>query len=333
MKLRVGSVENMNKNFVEESVVINSDVILKGTIAIPESDSEKLPAVLLVNGSGGADRDGNMKKPEVKSNIYKELAHFITSLGFITLRYDKRAVGESEGDPYTSGMMDLVSDITNNVKFLQNHERVDSSKIILIGHSEGCILSTIASTITPVAGIVLIAGAGTNLREPLLYQNAQVAEEIKTLKGLKGFILRLAVSEKKLQKQQDDLYNIMVNSTEDIVRFKGKKMPAKWFREHFKYTSDDILKILSNATCEILAVTGDKDAQANSNDLKSVQELGKENIKTVVIKNMDHMLKEFTGEKTVLNIMKQYKEEASKPMHFELKAILEQWLSKFNVNI
>ncbi|WP_161624458.1 hypothetical protein [Clostridium sp. BL8] len=52
----------MNKNFVEESVVINSDVILKGTIAIPESDSEKLPAVLLINGSGGADRDGNNEK-------------------------------------------------------------------------------------------------------------------------------------------------------------------------------------------------------------------------------------------------------------------------------
>lgn len=41
------------------------------------------------------------------------------------------------------------------------------------------------------------------------------------------------------------------------------------------------------------------------------------------------MLKEFKGEKTVLNIVKQYKQELSKPMHPELKSVLEEWLNKF----
>lgn len=205
---------------------------------------------------------------------------------------------------------------------------VNRNKIILVGHSEGCILSTIANTINPVAGMVLIAGAGTNLREPLKYQNAQILKEIINLKGLKGILLRLALNEKKLQKQQDDLYNTMINSKRDTVKLKGKKMPAKWFREHFKYTDEEILKALSGANCPILAVTGDKDVQANPEDLNTVGKLEKDNIKTVVIKDMDHMLKEFTGEKTVLNIMKQYKGEASKPMHPELEYVLEQWLNQ-----
>ena len=318
----------MKTNFIEEQVTINSDVALKGTIAIPGVEGEKLPAVLIINGSGAADRDGNMKKPAMNANIYKDLAHVVTSLGFITLRYDKRAVGESGGDPLTSGMMDLVNDIVANIKFLETHPRVDKDKIILIGHSEGCILSTIATTITSVAGLALIAGAGTNIWEPMKYQNAQVLEEIKTMKGLKGFLLRLAVKESKLQKQQQELFDTMVNSTGDTVKFKGKKTPAKWFREHFKYSNEEVLKALENANCPILAVTGDKDVQANSEDLKKIETLGKDNIKCEVIKNMDHMLKEFSGEKTVLNVMKQYKGELSKPMHPELKNILEQWLKQ-----
>lgn len=47
------------------------------------------------------------------------------------------AVGESQGNPLTTGMSDLVNDIVSNIKFLQDHPRVDKDKIILIGHSEG----------------------------------------------------------------------------------------------------------------------------------------------------------------------------------------------------
>jgi hypothetical protein len=47
---------------------------------------------------------------------------------------------------------------------------------------------------------------------------------------------------------------------------------------------------------------------------------------------MDHLLKEYTGEKTVLNLMKQYKKEATAPIHTQLKAklcvnwLIEQYL-------
>lgn len=316
----------MSNNFIEEQVTINGEVVLKGTMAIPSIEIEKLPAVLIINGSGTADRDGNMKKPKMEANIYKNLAHFVTKLGFITLRYDKRAVGESAGDPITSGMLDLVNDIVANIRFLQDHPKVDKNKIILVAHSEGCILSTIASSINPVGGLVLLAGAGTNIWEPMKYQNAQVIEEIKSMKGLKGLLMRLAIKESKIKKQQEDLFNTMVNSTGDTIRFKGRKMPAKYFREHFKHTNEEILSMLSNTNCPVLAVTGDKDVQANPENLKVIEQLGKDNIKCIVIKNMDHMLKEFTGEKTILNLMKQYKGEMSKPMHPELERVLENYL-------
>jgi uncharacterized protein len=312
----------------EESFSVTTDVTLKGTLAIPKSDIDKYPAIVFINGSGGADRDGNLKKPTIEANIYKELAHYLTSIGFITLRYDKRAVGESEGDPIKSGMMDLVSDVRGMIHFLKEHPMVDPEKILLLGHSEGCILGTIAQHETPVAGLILLAGAATNLKEPMTYQNQMIVEEIKKMKGLKGRLLRLLVTEQKIKKQFDGLVNTMEQSKGDTVKYKMKKTPAKWFREHFTYSTDMIIDMLRQSDTPILAITGDKDVQANSNDLERIEQLEKSNAKAIEIKNMDHLLKEYEGEKRVLNIMKQYKKEASEPIHDQLKRELAAWLTE-----
>ncbi|WP_052738024.1 hypothetical protein [Bacillus sp. SA1-12] len=63
-------------SIVEESVSFRSDVTLKGTLARPNTEAYQNPAIIIINGSGGADRDGNMKKPALMSDLYKELAPF-----------------------------------------------------------------------------------------------------------------------------------------------------------------------------------------------------------------------------------------------------------------
>ncbi|MGM0876000.1 MAG: alpha/beta hydrolase [Bacillota bacterium] len=312
---------------IEESVGIKSDVTLKGTLAIPNTNLDQYPAIIIINGSGRADREGNMQKPKLETNLYKELAHFLTNLGFITLRYDKRSVGESEGDLITTGMMDLANDVKCAIEFLKQHSKVVSDKIILLGHSEGCILATKVNEITPIAGLVLIAGAATNLKEPIMYQNRQTIEEIKRLKGIKGKLLRLLVKERKVLKQLEELFSKMESSESDTVKFKMKRMPAKWFREHLSYRTEKVIEALKQSNCPILAITGDKDVQANAADLKRIETLGKPDAKTIIIKDMDHMLKEYKGEKTVLNVLKQYKREARDPIHKQLKDELEDWLT------
>ncbi|WBW96700.1 alpha/beta hydrolase [Oceanirhabdus sp. W0125-5] len=320
----------MKRNFIEEQVTIKGEVILKGTLAIPQMDKEKLPAVLIVNGSGPADRDGNINRPGMSFNIYKKIAHFISELGFITLRYDKRGSGESEGEFNSTGMSDLINDINNNIKFLQNHLKVDKDKIILLGHSEGCILSTLANEITPVSGVILLSGAGKNLKHFLHYQNISIINEAKTLKGLKGVLLKANFKERKILKNEEKYFNKLENSTGDTIRMNLGKVPAKWYREHFKYSSEEILDKLNNAQCPIIAITGVKDVQANPVDLESIEKLGNDDIKCMVIDNMDHMLREYKGEKTIFDMMKQYKKGASQPIHPQLKAVLGEWLARFN---
>ena len=78
-----------------------------------------------------------------------------------------------------------------------------------------------------------------------------------------------------------------------------------------------------------MAITGEKDVQADPEDIERLKLLDKENIQGTVIKNMDHMLKECKGDKSVINLMKQYKKEASQPTHPMLKEALACWLQQF----
>ena len=137
------------------------------------------------------------------------------------------------------------------------------------------------------------------------------------------------MNDKKIVKRQEDLYTKVMTSTGDKMRYKFQKLPAKWLREHFQYGREDILNILKGFQVPILAITGEKDVQVDPEDIRRLKSLEKENIQGTVIKNMDHMLKEFKGDKTVINLMKQYKKEASQPTHPMLKEALAGWLQQF----
>lgn len=155
----------MGYKFREENIVVKGKFDLGATITIPENKSEKMPAVVIVCGTGTGDRDGNIKKKKLNMNLYKDLAHFFTKLGFVTIRYDKRGVGESKGSHIETGFNDLVDDIISNIKYLENLEYVD--KIILCGHSEGSMLVSVTNKRHPVDGVIQIAGAGMCIRKAL----------------------------------------------------------------------------------------------------------------------------------------------------------------------
>lgn len=309
--------------FDEQEVVVQGEYELSATITIPKANTKKFPAIIFVNGSGAADRNGNIKN--FNMNIYKLLSESLTKLGFVTLRYDKRGIGKSKGDAYKTGMMDLVDDVICNTKYLQSLPYIDSDKIILLGHSEGCILSTVANEKNPVSGLILISGAGICLKTVMQSQGYQISEELKTMKGLKGVLLRKLLSEKKVAASQNKLFNKVLVSKKDVMITQLRKFPARWLREHLGYTDSDMLHKLEATTCQVFAVTGYKDVQVNYEDLNNIKALNKQNISCTVVKDMDHMLREYQGQKSILNIKKQYKNDIRKPIHTKLEEELKVW--------
>ena len=308
--------------FDEYEVAINSEFTLQGTITRPKVDG-KYAAVVIIAGSGEIDRDGTILPLKLASNIYKDLAHILAQLGVVTLRFDKRGVGKSDGDIMKTGMWDLVSDIESTITYLKEQPFVDPENIILAGHSEGCMLATVVNARTPVNGLILLTGAAESLEEATKRQREIAYKELKEQKGIKGKLMRLLNVEKRGEKQMEKIKEKMMNTEKDTITVGFKPMNAKWFREHFQH---DIYKDLQQVTCPVLAIAGDKDIQADPERAKRIGDYVKGDSEVHVIKDMDHSLKGLEGEFKALEIKKNYEKGAGKPLHPELEEIIVNWM-------
>ncbi|VEF46227.1 putative hydrolase [Bacillus freudenreichii] len=320
----------MKMEMEQQKVVIKGDVVLKGTLTLPKTVEGLLPAIMLLPGSGNIDRNGNAVKGKFKFNIYRELAEYITTLGFATLRYDKRGVGESEGDSLRAGLWDAVSDAEAAVEWLASHPQVDPDRILVMGHSEGCIVGTALNERRPVNGLILLSGGGGGLRENLDIQRDQLNRDMRQAKGMKGFLYRSLKAPEKNEKQAKKMFNKMTSTNKDVIKVAGfVKLPAKYFREHFAY---DIVGGLKKITCPVLAINGLKDFQAGPDFLKRIPEHSQGKSTCVLVENMDHGLKEQLNPISALNFKKEYLASISKPIHQELIGHLSSWLNEWKEN-
>lgn len=303
-----------------ETIYIQSEVKLEAKLCTPIIKTSKI--FIIVGGSGNGDMDGNIKR--LKPNMYKLLSDELVESGYATLRYNKRGIGASEGQYHTTGLSDLLVDLDACVMYAK--DELHFKEVYLLGHSEGSIINTIYSKDHIVDGMILLSGAGVSLKTAVLEQNQSVISEIKLLRGLKGKLLRLLVKEKSLVKKQTKLFDKFLATNKDMIRVQFIRMPAKWFREHFAYKDQDMLQILKDVNIPVLAITGSKDVQANPIDLNAVSELENKNITTNNTIFMDHLLRDFDGVKTILNLKKQYKGDTKKPLSNELILLIKEWL-------
>jgi uncharacterized protein len=79
--------------------------------------------------------------------------------------------------------------------------------------------------------------------------------DVRSVKGFQGWLLRLLKVDKKITKMNDDLIKALLESDEPVIKYKGKKINAKWNREHVHF---DVSQPLQKVTCPVLAITGTK---------------------------------------------------------------------------
>src|SRR6202023_1643637 len=119
---------------------------------------ERPPVALLIAGSGSTDHDGN--GPRIKPATLKKLAEQLLARNIATLRYDKRGAGgwKAEfGRPGDFRFKDYVDDVGPLVNFLRGGGK--SSRVVLVGHTEGGLVAILAARRVPVDRLVLLATA------------------------------------------------------------------------------------------------------------------------------------------------------------------------------
>lgn len=138
----------------------SGNLTLQGTLNV--CDPSPGPAALLISGSGPIDRDSNAKRLPI--GVMGQLAAHLGANGVTSLRYDKRGVGESEGDYRSSGFYDNVDDAAAAIEALRARPEVDADRVVVIGHSEGALIASTLAADERLAGVALLAGAATKAR-------------------------------------------------------------------------------------------------------------------------------------------------------------------------
>lgn len=145
---------------------------LAGTLSSPRETGRR-PAVLLLNGSGPQERDAALAfLPGYRPMA--QLADTLARRGIAVLRLDDRGTGASAGRFAGSTSVDLADDAQDALRWLRAQPGVDSTRIAVLGHSEGGLLAVMLATREPsLAGIVLMAAPGWNGRRILEMQNRE----------------------------------------------------------------------------------------------------------------------------------------------------------------
>ncbi|HWT98205.1 MAG TPA: alpha/beta hydrolase [Terriglobales bacterium] len=155
---------------MKEVLLRQGDSTLHGVLERPAAMDNGL-AVLVLPGSGPTDRDGN--QPGMQNDSLKLLAAGLRGRGITTLRIDKRGIAASRTAAPDEAAMRIetyVADAVSWLGFLRRRPNV--RRVALVGHSEGALIATLAAQHSPVAALVLIAGAGRPIGEVLRDQLA-----------------------------------------------------------------------------------------------------------------------------------------------------------------
>ena len=153
----------------EEVSYENEDagVKLAGTLTIPKSEGP-FPAVILISGSGQQNRDEEI----LGHRPFLVLSDYLTRRGIAVLRVDDRGTGGSTGNFSQATSEDFAEDVLAGIEYLKSREDIDSTRIGLIGHSEGGLIAPIVAVESPdVAFIVMMAGPGITGEEILYLQS------------------------------------------------------------------------------------------------------------------------------------------------------------------
>ncbi|WP_426929828.1 alpha/beta hydrolase [Brevibacillus ginsengisoli] len=310
--------------YTEQQVEFNSEVLLKGTLTIPDQPQAKFPAVLIIGGTGDNDRDGYNQTKKMDLTAYRELAHYLGEQGYMALRYDKRGCGASEGDYYETGFWDLVDDAIAAVRFLREHDQVDS--VILLGHSEGAMIAPAVVEKEALDGMILLSGVAEASNVAFGRQTEELFAYLAELKGFKGFLIRLFKIQEKAKKQNEATIQRILSSPTPVIKIKGQKINAKWFQEQFQF---NVLDYLPKVTCPVLAITGTKDMQVVPEHAQVLAERVSGPSEWHLIPNLTHVLRKTDAQLTPLTLIKEYKKQIQHPIDSELKEKISAWMSRY----
>jgi pimeloyl-ACP methyl ester carboxylesterase len=254
---------------------------LAGTLSKPAAAAGKLPAVVLIGGSGPSDRDG----VAFGIPILGEIAGAIADAGFIVIRYDKRGIGQSGGRAESASLADYAEDVRAAVKLLAERKDVDPKRIAAIGHSEGGSVALMAAAKDKrIAAVGLLATPGITGAEIVLAQQKRLLDQSK-----------LTAEEKLAKVDAQKRIHDAVISGKGLDQLPPEVRRAVDNPEFQSLLLSDPAKILPNVKKPLLIVQGQLDTQVEPPNADRLETLARQRknappVEVVKLPAINHLL-------------------------------------------
>jgi pimeloyl-ACP methyl ester carboxylesterase len=234
----------------DESVRIPANgFTLAATVSRPAGAKAgpRYPAVVLVSGGSAGDRD------ELVANvpIFAQLAGALADAGFLVVRYDKRAIGQSGGRADHATLDDYADDVKAAVAYTRQRKDVDGKHVALLGYGDGGVVAMLASARNKqVAALALVAAPGVSGSEMVLAQQEHQLDRAN---------LSPAERQAKIDLQKKIHKAVLTGSGwDDLPPAVRKQTDTPWFRSFLAF---DPVTVMPRVPQSIMIVQGDLDRE------------------------------------------------------------------------
>lgn len=229
----------------------------------------------------------------------------------------------SGGNYHETGFYNFVDDAEAWLNCVSAYPELNGAKVYLLGHSEGTLIANFLSAEnTQVNGQILLTPFLENLEMTIQRQLKHTLAEVRSLTGLKGFVVRLFIrlSGDQLTKQRKIMQKVK-NTTKSSLKLKKTMINAKWLRE---IISVEPVEIYAKVHVPTLSIGGEKDLQCLPSDADKVSQHVKGPAETHVLSDMTHILRVDDEPASAFS----YKQLSQNPIDPRICEIIVSWLQR-----
>jgi pimeloyl-ACP methyl ester carboxylesterase len=266
----------------EQVRIAANGFVLTGTLSRPaDSGQQRLPAVLLVSGSGPTDRD----EMAFGIPIFGQLADALADAGFAVLRYDKRGIGQSGGRTEAATLAHYMEDVRAAVRFLDDRDDIDHDRIAVLGYDEGGPVAMLAASKEKrIAALILVASPGTTGAEFNLEQVSRTQARSSRSEADRQATIEL---QKRIQQAV-----LTGEGWDDEIAPYRAQADTLWFQSFLAFEPD---RVMRDVRQPVLIVHGELDTQVpagNADRLEqlAVQRRNRAPAKLVKLPGINHLL-------------------------------------------
>jgi alpha-beta hydrolase superfamily lysophospholipase len=206
---------------------------LAGIIETPKNmrPGERRPCFLVLHGFGSNKSSNNCRLP----------VQMLNELGYVTLRFDMRGCGDSEGERARLICLEQVTDTQSAVSFMREQPEVVPDKIGLVGSSFGAAVAVYTGGVDERVGAVISSGGWGDGERKFRGQHP-------TPEAWRKFIDMLAEGKRRREKGEPplmvpryDIVPIPEHMRGHLAPGSIMEFPAETAQSMFEFRADDVV--------------------------------------------------------------------------------------------